>query len=90
LQPLKHHAAQQTFIDIAEDHHDPEDIDQVLSLTDNMPLAINLIAHLVDVEGCSSVLSRWEAERTSMISEGYDKKSNLDLSISMSLSSPRI
>jgi hypothetical protein len=88
LQPLKHHAAQQTFIDIAEDHHNPEDIDQVLSLTDNMPLAIDLIAHLVDVVGCSSVLSRWEAERTSVISEGYDKKSNLDVSISLSLSSP--
>jgi Cdc6-like AAA superfamily ATPase len=90
LQPLKHHAAQQTFIDIAEDHHNPEDIDRVLSLTDNMPLAINLIAHLVDVEGCPSVLSRWEAERTSVISEGYDKKSNLDVSISLSMSSPRI
>jgi hypothetical protein len=55
-----------------------------------MPLAIVLIAHLVDVEGCSSILSRWEAERTSVISEGYDKKSNLDASISLSLSSPRI
>jgi hypothetical protein len=83
LQPLKHHAAQRTFIDIAEDHHNPEDIDRVLSLTDNMPLAINFIAHLVDVEGCSSVLSRWEVERTSVISEGYDRKSNLDVSISL-------
>ncbi|KAJ7922443.1 hypothetical protein B0H13DRAFT_1865817 [Mycena leptocephala] len=55
-----------------------------------MPLAINLIAHLVDVEGCSSVLTRWEAERTSMISDGYDKKFNLDVSILLSLSSPRI
>ncbi|KAJ7331483.1 P-loop containing nucleoside triphosphate hydrolase protein, partial [Mycena albidolilacea] len=90
LQPLTHHAAQQTFIDIAEDHHNQEDIDRVLSLTDNMPLAINLIAHLVDVEGCSSVLSRWETERTSVFSEGYDKKSNLYMSISLSLSSPRI
>ncbi|KAJ7930983.1 P-loop containing nucleoside triphosphate hydrolase protein, partial [Mycena leptocephala] len=90
LQPLKLCAAQQIFIDIAEEHHNPEDIDQVLSLTDNMPLAIDLIAHLVDVEGCSSVLSRWEAERTFVISEGYDKNSNLDVSISLSLSSPRI
>jgi hypothetical protein len=65
-------------------------MDQVLSLTDNMPLAINLIAHLVDIEGCSSVLSRWEEEKTSLISEGHDKRSNLDLSISMSFSSPRI
>ncbi|KAJ7797818.1 P-loop containing nucleoside triphosphate hydrolase protein [Mycena leptocephala] len=90
LQPLKHHAAQQTLIDIAEDHHNPEDIDRVLSLTDNMPLAINLIANLVAVEGCSRVLSRWEEEKTSLISDGYDKRSNLDLSISLSLSSPRI
>ncbi|KAJ7312639.1 P-loop containing nucleoside triphosphate hydrolase protein [Mycena albidolilacea] len=90
LQPLKHHAAQKTFLDIAEDHHNPDDIYRVLSLTDNMPLAINLIAHLVDVEGCSSVLSRWEAERTSVISKGHDKKSNSDVSISLSLSSPRI
>ncbi|KAJ7308748.1 hypothetical protein DFH08DRAFT_823777 [Mycena albidolilacea] len=89
LQPLKHHAAQQTFIDIAEDHHNPEDIDRVLSLTDNMPLAINLIAHLVDVEGCFSVLSRWAEEKTALMSEGCDRRSNLDVSISLSLSSPR-
>ncbi|KAJ7321265.1 hypothetical protein DFH08DRAFT_1033821 [Mycena albidolilacea] len=88
--PLTQDAAHQTFVDIAEDHHNPEDIDRVLSLTENMPLAINLIAHLVDVEGCSSVLSRWEAEKTAVISEGYDKKSNLEMSISLSLSSPRI
>jgi hypothetical protein len=87
---LEQVAAHQTLIDIAEDHHDPGEVDRVLSLTDNMPLAINLIAHLVDVEGCSSVLSRWEEEKTSLISDGYDKKSNLDLSISLSLSSPRI
>ncbi|KAJ7812280.1 P-loop containing nucleoside triphosphate hydrolase protein, partial [Mycena leptocephala] len=90
LQPLEQAAARRTLIDIAEDHHNPEEVDRVLSLTDNMPLAINLIAHLVDVEGCSSVLSRWEEEKTSLISGGYDKRSNLDLSISLSLSSPRI
>jgi hypothetical protein len=87
---LKQDAAQQTFIDIAEDHHNLEEVEKLLSLTDNMPLAINLMAHLVDVQGCSNVLSRWEEERTSLISEGYDKRSNLDLSISLSLSSPRI
>jgi hypothetical protein len=65
-------------------------VDKVLSLTDNMPLAINLLAHLVDSEGCSNVLCRWEEEKTSLISEGYDKRSNLDLSISLSLSSLRL
>ncbi|KAJ7922196.1 P-loop containing nucleoside triphosphate hydrolase protein, partial [Mycena leptocephala] len=90
LKPLEQAAARQTFIDIADNTHDPEQVDKVLSLTDNIPLAISLIAHLADSEGCSHVLSRWEEEKTSLISEGYDKTSNLDLSISLSLSSPRL
>jgi hypothetical protein len=55
-----------------------------------MPLAISLLAHLVDLKGCSHVLSLWEEERTSLISTGYDRRDNLDLSISLSLTSPRI
>ncbi|KAJ6575647.1 P-loop containing nucleoside triphosphate hydrolase protein, partial [Mycena vulgaris] len=90
LKPLTQNAARQTFIDIADDCHDLEDIDKILLLTDNMPLAIDLMAHLVESEGCPNVLSRWEEEKTSMISDGYDKCSNLDLSILVSLSSPRI
>ncbi|KAJ7877150.1 hypothetical protein B0H13DRAFT_1893366 [Mycena leptocephala] len=90
LKPLDQDAAQQTFIDIADNTHNPEEVEKVLALTDNMPLAINLLAHLVDSEGCSNVLSRWEEEKTSVISEGYDKRSNLDLSISLSLSSTRL
>ncbi|KAJ7328457.1 P-loop containing nucleoside triphosphate hydrolase protein [Mycena albidolilacea] len=90
LKPLEQIAAEQTFFDIAEDNHNPDEVKKVLSLTDNMPLAINLIANLVDLEGCSNVLTRWEEDKTALISEGYDKRSNLDLSISLSLSSPRI
>ncbi|KAJ7798695.1 hypothetical protein B0H14DRAFT_30914 [Mycena olivaceomarginata] len=90
LKPLDQKAARLTFIDIADDQHDLEEVDKILSLTDNMPLAINLLAHLVDSEGCSNVLLRWNKEKTSIISGGFDKRSNLDLSISLSLSSPRI
>ncbi|KAJ6592274.1 P-loop containing nucleoside triphosphate hydrolase protein [Mycena vulgaris] len=90
LKPLTHEAARLTFIDIADDGHDSDDIDKVLLLTDNMPLAIDLMAHLVELEGCNNVLARWEEEKTSVISEGYDKRSNLDLSISLSLLSPRV
>ncbi|KAJ7893770.1 hypothetical protein B0H13DRAFT_1625114, partial [Mycena leptocephala] len=90
LKPLEHNAAQQTFIDIADNTHNPEEVEKVLALTDNMPLAINLLAHLVDSEGCSNVLSHWEEEKTSLISGGYDKRSNLDMSISLSLSSTRL
>ncbi|KAJ7681013.1 hypothetical protein DFH06DRAFT_434239, partial [Mycena polygramma] len=90
LSPLDGDAARQTFIDIADDVHNTEEVDKVLALTDNMPLAISLLAHLVDAEGCSTVLSRWEVEKTSMISDGHNKGSNLELSISLSLSGPRL
>ncbi|KAJ7774004.1 P-loop containing nucleoside triphosphate hydrolase protein [Mycena metata] len=90
LGPLPQEAARKMFIDIADDKHSMEEVDQVLDLTDNMPLAIGLLAHLVDMEDCSTILSRWETEKTSLISEGHDRRSNLELSISLSLSSPRI
>ncbi|KAJ7778938.1 hypothetical protein B0H16DRAFT_1448485 [Mycena metata] len=70
--------------------HPLEEVDQILGLTDNMPLSISLLAHLVDMEGCKEILSRWEVKKTSLISDGCDRRSNLELSISLSLSSPRI
>jgi hypothetical protein len=63
---------------------------QLLQFTDNMPLAVDLIAHLVDYEGHRKVLARWGTERTSALSAGEDRRSNLDVSIRVSLSSPRI
>ncbi|KAJ6510901.1 P-loop containing nucleoside triphosphate hydrolase protein, partial [Mycena sanguinolenta] len=88
LKPLSDEAARQTFIDIADD--DYEEIEELLRFTGNMPLAVDLMAHLVVYDGTSSVLARWETEKTSLLSEGFDKRSNLDASIAMSLSSPRL
>ncbi|KAJ7715749.1 hypothetical protein B0H16DRAFT_1701595 [Mycena metata] len=85
LEPLAQEAARKVFIAIAEDSHPMAEIDQVLSLTDNMPLSINLLAHAVDVEGTTAILSRWQREHTSVISEGYDQRSNLESSILLSL-----
>ncbi|KAJ7734447.1 hypothetical protein B0H16DRAFT_1327568 [Mycena metata] len=90
LQPLAQDAARRMFLDIADDYHLMREVDQVLSLTDNIPLVISLLAHLVDAESCSKILARWEAEKTSVISDGHDRKSNLQISIGLSLSSPRI
>ncbi|KAJ7766858.1 P-loop containing nucleoside triphosphate hydrolase protein, partial [Mycena metata] len=90
LEPLAQEAARKVFIAIAEDRHPMEEIDQVLRLTDNMPLSINLLAHAVDMEGTTAILSRWQREHTSVISEGYDQRSNLESSILLSLESPRI
>ncbi|KAJ7614946.1 hypothetical protein FB45DRAFT_684254, partial [Roridomyces roridus] len=90
LTPLSNDAARQTFIDIADDFHTTKDMDKILGFTDNMPLAVDLAAHLVANEGCETVLARWETEKTAMLSEGLDRRSNLDVSIGVSLSSPRI
>ncbi|KAJ7434992.1 hypothetical protein FB451DRAFT_1194934 [Mycena latifolia] len=91
LKPLSDGAARDTFFAIAEDMHDSKDLNEVLSLTGNMPLAVDLIAHAVDLEGsCSAVLARWKSEKTSLLSAGNDRKSNLDTSITISLSSSRM
>jgi hypothetical protein len=90
LQPLSDNAAQQIFSDITDNCYEAEDINQLLQLTDKIPLAVDLIAHLVDHEGFSQVLARWETEKTTLLSIGYDRRSNLDVSIQLSLSSPRI
>ncbi|KAJ7444338.1 hypothetical protein FB451DRAFT_1189666 [Mycena latifolia] len=90
LKPLTQEAARRTVLDIVDSGYPLEDIDKVLSLTDNMPLAIDLIAHAMDYEGASSVLNRWGTEKTALLSEGYDKGSNLDSSILLSLESPRL
>ncbi|KAF8164615.1 hypothetical protein K438DRAFT_1857718 [Mycena galopus ATCC 62051] len=90
LQPLSDDAAKQTFMDITDDAYTVDEVDQLLGFTGNMPLAVDLIAHLTDYEGLPNILSRWESEKTSMLSVGLDRQSNLDASISLSLSSPRI
>ncbi|KAJ7063814.1 hypothetical protein C8F01DRAFT_1054719 [Mycena amicta] len=102
LGPLSTSAARQTFFEIADtpvdsagvqssDHdHNDSLITQLLELTGNLPLAINLIAHIAAYEGPRNALARWTAERTRVLSDGYDKTSSLGISIMLSLSSPRM
>ncbi|KAJ7767782.1 hypothetical protein B0H16DRAFT_1520739, partial [Mycena metata] len=90
LQPLSDGAAQKTFDDITDDSHDSEEKIQLLRFTENMPLAVDLMAHLVDYEGLSNVLTRWQVEKTAVLSVGHTRNSNLDASITISFSSPRI
>ncbi|KAJ7758405.1 P-loop containing nucleoside triphosphate hydrolase protein, partial [Mycena metata] len=90
LKPLPMSAARQTFIDIADSFHPSNEVEKLLRLTDCMPLAVNLVAHLVDYEGSSAVLARWENEKISLLSAGHDKRTNLEASIQISLSSPRL
>jgi hypothetical protein len=89
---LTPNAARQTFIEIAGEIHDDSEVDQLLEITDNIPLAIQLIATIAssESEGCRATLERWKVEKTALLSAGHDKHSNLEISIMLSLSSPRM
>ncbi|KAJ7644945.1 hypothetical protein FB45DRAFT_1116920 [Roridomyces roridus] len=90
LGPLSEEAARTMFSEIADDYHHPTEVNQLLQFADNMPLAIDLMAHLVAYEGCTDVLARLETERTALLSGGRDRRSSLDASIALSLSSARV
>ncbi|KAJ7749915.1 hypothetical protein B0H16DRAFT_863026 [Mycena metata] len=90
LESLSDAATREIFMEITDSTYDGPDVDELLRLTDNMPLAVDLIAHLVDYEGCATVLKRWQTEKTSLLSQGWDRKSSLAASITISLTSPRL
>ncbi|KAJ7858637.1 hypothetical protein B0H14DRAFT_3135413 [Mycena olivaceomarginata] len=92
LNPLSSDAAYQTFMDIADADaaEDAQDISELLILTENLPLAVTLVASVAALDGCGSVLTRWRTESVSLLSDGFDKGSNLEMSLRLSLSSPRM
>jgi hypothetical protein len=90
LSPLTPSAAYQTFIEIADEMHDLSEVDKLLELTDNIPLAVQLVANIVASEGSQATLERWKVESTALLSTRYDKQSNLETSIKLSFSSPRL
>ncbi|KAJ7227960.1 hypothetical protein C8J57DRAFT_1730742 [Mycena rebaudengoi] len=90
LKPLSNVAAWQTFIEVADEGHDDASIKELLELTGNLPLAVSLIASVADSEGCAKALSRWKLESTRMLSDGYDQRSSLDISIMLSYTSSRM
>jgi hypothetical protein len=83
-------AARQAFVEVAGDGHDDASIKELLELTGNLPLAVSLISSVAGSEGCAHALSRWKLERTRMLSEGYDQRSSLDISIMLSYTSSRM
>ncbi|TFK37764.1 P-loop containing nucleoside triphosphate hydrolase protein [Crucibulum laeve] len=90
LQPLTNDAAEEIFRDIADISNDDPDLLELLKLTDNLPLAVTLMAHLAESETCTGVLVRWKQENTLLLSDGMDKLSSLEKSLSISISSPRM
>ncbi|KAJ6600258.1 hypothetical protein DFH09DRAFT_1355610 [Mycena vulgaris] len=92
LEPISTQAVRQTFIDIAEEPAagDEAALEELIELTGNLPLAVVLLANVVSFEGYLGALARWKTENTALLSDGYDKRSSLEKSISTSLTSPRM
>jgi RecA/RadA recombinase len=60
-----------------------------LLVLDN-PLAVSLIASVAGAEGCGCAIARWKCKSTRMLSDGYDQRSSLDISIMLSFTSSRM
>ncbi|KAJ7113836.1 hypothetical protein C8R44DRAFT_881413 [Mycena epipterygia] len=92
LDPLPPAASRQTFVEIADDPSSDEELHltELLDLSGHLPLVVNLMANVASYEGYSKTLLRWKAEKTALLSAGSDKRSNLETSITTSLSSQRM
>ncbi|KAJ7872213.1 P-loop containing nucleoside triphosphate hydrolase protein, partial [Mycena leptocephala] len=92
LEPLPPSASRQIFLEVADEPGTGEEsaLNDLLDLSDNLPLAVSLMANIASFDGYSNTLARWQAENTALLSEGHDKRSNLEKSIILSLNSPRI
>ncbi|KAJ7895776.1 hypothetical protein B0H13DRAFT_2523690, partial [Mycena leptocephala] len=92
LEPLSPSASRQIFVDVADEPGGGEELalDNLLDLSASLPLAVSLMANIASFEGYSKTLTRWQTENTALLSEGHDKRSNLEKSITLSLSNPRI
>lgn len=97
-------AARSVFIDISDanypDRHAEDDeeahdeLDELLELCEFLPLAIELLANLAQpgMETVPSLLERWKREvpDTAMLDRGDHRRDSLNVSIEISLNSPRI
>jgi hypothetical protein len=92
LEPLTAAASRQIFADVADEPSSEEEsaLNTLLHLSGSLPLAISLMASIASFEGYVGTLARWQIENTSLLSDGHDKRSNLEKSITLSLGSPRI
>ncbi len=91
LRPLNHVSAKEVFLSISDVDEDNQHVDKLIEVVDHVPLAITLIASQAQYISCEELLSRWETGKTAMVTRGFDGRlSSLDVSIQLSLSSPRL
>lgn len=93
LLPLADSAALHIFCSISDlPDHDTKALADLLGYLGNIPLAIVLMANLMQVESLTSLLRRWHEFNTAILirGDGQHRLNSLDISIRLSLESPRM
>lgn len=101
LRTLTPQAAREVFISISDveykqttDEDNRDELDELLSLCDHLPLAIRLMAELAvpEMDTVPGLIRKWKraARGTTMLSNGDDANHSIELSIGLSLNSPRM
>ena len=91
LGPLSLSHARQAFLAIATSVEPDASLDRLLTMVDNVPLAVSLLARRCQIAGESSevLCDRWEKEHTELLKlGGRERDDNIDISIKLSLESP--
>lgn len=84
-------SAKQVFLEISDVPEDSAGLDESLQAVDMLPLAVTLLANQAQCSTCTDLLNLWNAQKTSMVTRGIqDRISSLDVSIQISLASPRL
>ncbi|KAJ7738492.1 hypothetical protein DFH07DRAFT_82876 [Mycena maculata] len=90
LGPLDVPSARKAFLALSDCLEDDPWIDPLLSAIDCVPLAIALMANLAETDSTETLLQRWREEQSALLHRTPDRRSSLDISIRISLDSPRM
>ncbi|KAJ7109192.1 hypothetical protein C8R44DRAFT_278681 [Mycena epipterygia] len=90
LGPLDAPSARKAFLALSDCLEDDPWIDPLLTAIDYVPLAVALMANLAETDSTETLLSRWREEHSSLLHRTPDRRSSLDISIGISLNSPRM
>ncbi|KAJ7600604.1 hypothetical protein C8J56DRAFT_880270 [Mycena floridula] len=90
LKPLDKSSSRHIFLALSNCAEDDPNIDALLAAVDCVPLAVVLLAALAETDSTEILLLRWKDEHTTLLTRIPDRRSSLDISIKISIDSPRI
>ncbi|KZS92417.1 hypothetical protein SISNIDRAFT_112774, partial [Sistotremastrum niveocremeum HHB9708] len=91
LDKLDFEDSRNVFRAISDTPADDPHLDSLLDVLDHVPLAVTLMANLAQSCSCAVLHTRWQEEKTAMLTRGIQSRiSSVDVSIQLSLSSERL